>query len=351
MWFSQGCSIGCSQCNDTGVPVNPGFPVSGTAPPSPNIGSYLGDECPNDRSGKSKKPTIVDPALTTMNYDTEVRPSLAYHPWRAPGSTPGLDPCGLAGGSRTNMSMRAGGFGPQTGYPQGFRGSRLPPIPEAQREVWAAGGTANVSWVSVANHAGGYTYSLCRVVSGEGLTEECFDRLPLQFASNTTTLRYMFLTDNGTLGPNRTEVAIPARRVSGDAVLPKGSVWTKNPVPPGSWVGERGWQGNEHPPQFDPPAGCDEHCWGYQPCNVGFTHPSYDGWNHTLPSLPSCSRAGPGAPLANGQGCCHTTAYMGIVDEVRVPRDIRPGHYVVRWRWDCEQSPQIWSGCGDIMIQ
>ena len=30
----------------------------------------------------------------------------AFHPWRAPGSTPGLDPCGLAGGARTNMSMR-----------------------------------------------------------------------------------------------------------------------------------------------------------------------------------------------------------------------------------------------------
>ena len=28
MWFSQGCTIGCSQCNDTGVPVQPGFPLS-----------------------------------------------------------------------------------------------------------------------------------------------------------------------------------------------------------------------------------------------------------------------------------------------------------------------------------
>lgn len=345
MWFSQGCSIGCSQCNDTGVPVNPGFPVSGHPPFSPNIGSYLGDECPNDHS-KSKKPTIVDPALLTMNHDTKVQPSLAFHPWRAPGSTPGLDPCGLAGGARTNMSMRAGGFGPQTGYPQGFQGSKLPPIPKEQRKIWKAGGTANVSWVSVANHAGGYSFSLCS--ANKELTEECFDATPLQFVDSTTTLRYMFLKDNGTLGPNQTEVMIPAHRVT-EGVLPKGSMWSKNPIPPGSWL-EKGWQGNQQPPQFEPPAGCDEHCWGYQPCNVGFTHPSYDGWNHTLDKLPDCSRASPDAPLENGQGCCHTTAYMAIIDKVHVPQ-VPPGDYVVRWRWDCEQSPQIWSGCGDITIE
>ena len=61
------------------------------------------------------------------------------------------------------------------------------------------------------------------------------------------------------------------------------------------------------------------------------------------------SRASAGAPLKNGEGCCHTTAYMAIVDEVRVPQ-VPPGEYVVRRRWDCEQSPQIWSGCGDIII-
>eukprot|EP00041_Stephanoeca_diplocostata_P032279 m.1030567 g.1030567 ORF g.1030567 m.1030567 type:complete len:90 (+) comp24119_c0_seq7:1765-2034(+) len=51
-----------------------------------------------------------------------------------------------------------------------------------------------------------------------------------------------------------------------------------------------------------------------------------------------------------GQGCCHTAAYMEIADRVKVP-DVPPGKYVVRWRWDAEQSPQIWSGCGDIVIK
>jgi hypothetical protein len=64
MWFSHGCTIGCTVCNDTGVPVGPGFPRdhAGTKS-SPNMGGYYGDGCPNDHS-KSKKPTIMDPELT-----------------------------------------------------------------------------------------------------------------------------------------------------------------------------------------------------------------------------------------------------------------------------------------------
>jgi hypothetical protein len=260
------------------------------------------------------------------------------------------------------MSMRAGGFGPETGYPQGFSGSQLPAIPKEQRKTWKLGSTANVSWVSVANHAGGYTYSLCP--ADQPLTEECFvsspsprpsllrtslltpllrtaqDKTPLQFVDSTSKLRYMFLQVDGTIGPNQTEVTIPAHRLT-EGVLPAGSMWSKNPVPAGSWggswyglpskthVGE--WQGNQEPPQFEPPPGCDEHCWGYQPCNVGFTHPSYEGWRNTHAGLPNCSKASASAPLKNGEGCCHTTAYMAIVDEVRVP-PVPPGEYVVRWR-------------------
>ena len=41
-------------------------------------------------------------------------------------------------------------------YPQGFKGTDLPPVPKEQRRIWKAGGIADVSWVSVANHAGGY---------------------------------------------------------------------------------------------------------------------------------------------------------------------------------------------------
>jgi len=95
----------------------------------------------------------------------------------------------MAGGARTNMSYRAGGFGPETGYPQGFPGSKLPLIPREQRTTWESGGRTNVEWIAVANHAGGYSYALCPA-SAE-LTEECFEKTPLLFANVHGTRLYV----------------------------------------------------------------------------------------------------------------------------------------------------------------
>ena len=35
-------------------------------------------------------------------------------------------------------------------------------------------------------------------------------------------------------------------------------------------------------------------------------------------------------------------------DELRVPNE--EGEYVLQWRWDCEESAQIWASCADIQI-
>jgi len=319
MWFSQGCSVGCGVCNYTA-------PTPVTA----------GDLCPNFHG--PKKATINDPKYTTWNAQgvNNGKAWTALHPWRAAGSVAGYDACGIAGGDRTNASFPAGGFGPATGYPQGFPGSMLPPIKNAS--VWVAGSQSQVSWVSVANHGGGYIYNLCP--ASEPLTEECFQNTPLEFVDGTSTLRYTFVNDTA----NNREREINATRVS-TGTFPTGSTWSKNPIPCGSFLaGSEGGSGmgNSYPPQFTPPPGCDEDCWGYQPCNVGWTHPSWEGWNRTHPTLPPCASK-------DGQGCCHTSAYVAIVDKVKVP-NVPAGDYVVRWRWDAEQSPQIWSGCGDVKI-
>ena len=47
----------------------------------------------------------------------------------APGAAPMYDPCGMAGGSPSNNSNQAGGWGYTTGYGQGFPGSQLPAAP------------------------------------------------------------------------------------------------------------------------------------------------------------------------------------------------------------------------------
>ena len=39
-----------------------------------------------------------------------------------------------------------------------------------------------------------------------------------------------------------------------------------------------------------------------------------------------------------------------LVDEVRVPPGLEPGAYALSWRWDCEQTPQVWNSCADITV-
>merc|ERR1711920_808301 len=41
-------------------------------------------------------------------------------------------------------------------------------------------------------------------------------------------------------------------------------------------------------------------------------------------------------------------ADFSIVDEVEVPS--KTGEYVLSWRWDCEETDQVWNSCADIVI-
>lgn len=39
-----------------------------------------------------------------------------------------------------------------------------------------------------------------------------------------------------------------------------------------------------------------------------------------------------------------------LVDQVKVPDGLAPGSYALSWRWDCEQTPQVWNSCADITV-
>ena len=41
---------------------------------------------------------------------------------------------------------------------------------------------------------------------------------------------------------------------------------------------------------------------------------------------------------------------FSLVDTVRVPEGVE-GDYVVSWRWDAEQSPQVWTYCSVVTIE
>lgn len=39
-----------------------------------------------------------------------------------------------------------------------------------------------------------------------------------------------------------------------------------------------------------------------------------------------------------------------VVDKVHVPATLPEGDYVLSYRIDCEQTPQVWSQCADIRL-
>jgi hypothetical protein len=41
---------------------------------------------------------------------------------------------------------------------------------------------------------------------------------------------------------------------------------------------------------------------------------------------------------------------LEIVDRVQIPATLAAGEYVLGWRWDCEESNQIWQSCSDVTI-
>eukprot|EP01051_Picozoa_sp_SAG22_P021815 SAG22_NODE_4971_length_1119_cov_1.742157_2_plen_176_part_01 len=77
-WYSQGCFIGCPACDS----------VSGRVQES--------------ICNSTMQPTNNNPATCTVNRPNIGHPTLDIYrnnPWRAPGSAPVMDSCGLAGGT------------------------------------------------------------------------------------------------------------------------------------------------------------------------------------------------------------------------------------------------------------
>ena len=54
----------------------------------------------------------------------------------------------------------------------------------------------------------------------------------------------------------------------------------------------------------------------------------------------------PGLPDVHGRG----PFLFNVMDRVRVPKDLSSGHYVLSWRWEAEQTKQVWAQCSDVMI-
>jgi hypothetical protein len=299
LWFNEGCQIGCQECQGR-VKVNyTAGPVS---------------ICTQDM-----EPTL-DPALRT--YFMEENPdAFRYNPWSAPGHSPVFSPCGLAAGQTTFYPFN--GDVPPAGYKPGFDGRN---ISGGNVTEWPIGSIQEISWNIEANHGGGYAVRLCPLASEQ--TEECFQKHHLPFEGDTTWIQ---------LGEYPTvRTPIRANRTT-EGTNPSGSQWTKVPIPScgGEAGGGHGCDDGCDAPQFESPipglwgngptngcAGCDKRC-PKSPVSIFF---------------PNCNR----------KSCGKSMDYQ-IVDLVKVP-DLPVGDYTLSFRWDCEQTPQIWAQCSNIRI-
>jgi len=267
----------------------------------------------------------------------------------------------VAGGS--DIVLFNGGISPP-GIAQGTDGIELP---EQDPYTWEMGSVQEVAFSSRANHGGGYQYRLCPLDAEGGVTEECFQKNPLNFAGTTQWLQY------GSIYPNQPRFELPPMRIVTEGVYPPGSQWARNPIPACDFCSQASC-GQGIPPNYTDASGtmpwgntsvpyyggaewinmthCGAVCSG-EALQTSFAH------NESRTDGMLCPPGGVQfpEPLPGVSGFVRNTSYpersitaFNVVDLVVVPTDIAPGRYLLSWRWDCEQSPQIWQNCADIEV-
>lgn len=252
------------------------------------------------------KPTNNDPRFRTYNREAQAMSTAdlyQHNPWRAPGNAPVYGPCGMAGGGPTWQPTQLSYVDTHFGK-QGHLGHLLPRSDTGV--VWNSGSVVEVKWSIRANHGGGYQYRLCPEGS---LSEECFQRTPLEFTKRTW-LEFR----------NGSRLEIQSKYLS-IGTTPANSTWAMNPVP---FCDERRDQCTSAAIQakgsFEPPCqGSDSR------------EEATDPRPHPL-----CSGAFPFG--------------VTIVDELRIPESLTAGNYVLGLRYDCEMTAQVWSSCSDVTI-
>lgn len=320
--FNEGCFPGLDACFD--------------GPPSEDPADYAG----------LMHPTVVDEAERTyanetrewifrrVSLSTDVFPS---NPWRAPGYAPVSDSCGVFGGTPRGKSVGNGAA--FVTWAGGERGTEL--SESEDQETWARGSVVEASFQIAANHGGGYQYRLCSA-NATKLDEECFQKLPLVPAGDTHIIEW---GDDPS-----TRVEIPSTKVTGQTkVKPAGSIWLRNPIP----ACERpdgGSGGNPCvEPQFEAPLP-DLFGFGVTSCvQPGGPNPTGEPDRDLINGCLSYGGLNPTANDASYDNVIKQFDFR-VIDRLEVPVNIAAGKYVLSWRADSEQTPQVWTNCADVLI-
>ena len=411
LYYQIGCYQSCPECSYEGktlYPVPEDLKKAGNCPvpPAPTLG------------GGSKE---KEHALRTYNIDNLSKRGdwTRWNPWRSPGTAgrgnPKFQPCGVNSGSNPSFPDP-----PAHGQPQFANGTDLP---ATSTTTWKLGSVVDAEWSIYANHGGGYSYRLCKKSEGKGVTEECFQQTPLNFANDVTTIKYY----DGTREP------FDIKATTTDiGTWPKGSQWRKNPIPmcncdigvgcsnEGKASASKSLPGhavemieNEFMKDIQ-----GKHCTsvkrsqcgditGQNTCLSCSPYSAYD-CEQCCPGLERVSKAGyswcvkKGSKPSGGGKCSDTNprgcyflpynktylnkgqktplcetglmfpsawddgygngygegGYEGygsfmftLTDKLQVPNNIEAGNYSLSWRWDCEQTPQVWNSCADVVIE
>jgi hypothetical protein len=243
-------------------------------------------------------------------------------------------------------------------------GLDLPKTPSPA--IWKRGAAGEVAFALNTNHGGGYSYRLCKA---DGVVNEsCFQKTVLKFASDKQFIQY-----SGEIVPGAPRYEIPLMKVT-TGTFPAGSEWARNPVPACNFCDENicgpsvepdytqqsGWLiwGNTTIPFYGGEkwlkhSHCGTICAGENPAIFENTT-----WSNSRPHGLLCEgRTQFPEPLPFVSGLVRNGTYpeksvtsFSVVDLMQVPADIEPGHYLLSWRWDCEQTPQVWQNCADVVI-
>jgi len=288
------------------------------------------------------------------DFASVINTPLKRNPWLAPGHAPVLNSCGVLGGWRYN-SVHDYITGPNNDGTGGGVNSEMPPanltIPagthgtavlleeinhrmqEAQGDqyntndnpAWKAGSVQEVSYSLAANHGGGFQWRICPIefLLNNTLDEGCFKAL--DFVGDTSWFVHM---DNENVAHTIPFTPVRVSDTNTDGVLPKGSTWTQIGLPACG----------------DFPFSCDEPMFENEISKAGFWGgPELRFDNTTSPALFDIME-----PFFTTTDS-HNTPFE-IVDTIQVPKGMY-GDYVLSWRWDSEQSSQVWTQCTIVTIE
>merc|ERR1712232_1314153 len=198
--------------------------------------------------------------------------------------------CGNAG-KNNPWSKKAGDFWCDGKRYLGSRG----------QTTWEAGSVVEVAWTITANHQGAIGYRLCprsqvgQDSGNDGATEKCFQANHLKYATNETCIQ----------------------------CLTNGIATARKCFPATDHVGKNGNAYRETVAHL-----CAGHKQG-DFCNGLMDYPCFDHRDVTRYDGPEGG--------------------FSLVDKVIVP-DLPEGDYVLSWRWDCQDTPQVWMNCADIKV-